>query len=143
TLIRRQAGAIHAVDGVSLSVAQGETHGLVGESGSGKSTTGRAVLQLVRPTAGSVRLLGKELTNQPPGVVREGRRRMQIIFQDPLASLDPLMTVGDSIREPLDNFEVGTRAERDDRVRELLSLVGLDPRFADRYPHEFSGGQRQ
>ena len=142
-IFRRAIGSIQAVDDVSFSIRRGETLGLVGESGSGKSTTGRAILQLVRPTSGSVRLLGDELANQPARVVRQARQRMQIIFQDPYASLDPRMSVADIIREPLDIFGMGSKAERRARVRELLGLVGLQAGFADRYPHEFSGGQRQ
>jgi oligopeptide/dipeptide ABC transporter ATP-binding protein len=142
-VFRRTEGVVQAVDDVSFSIGSGETLGLVGESGSGKSTTGRAILQLLRPTAGSIRLLGDELTDQPSRVIRAARRRMQIIFQDPFASLDPHMKVGNIVREPLDIFDVGSNAERSSRVRELLALVGLQADFADRYPHEFSGGQRQ
>ncbi len=143
---------VRAVDGVSFTMSRGETLGLVGESGCGKSTAGRAVLQLVRPTAGSVTFAGQPIH---AWWVRRGarwvwdarlrdlRRRMQMIFQDPHASLNPRMTVEAIVGEPLGNFGLTTGRERQERVRQLLETVGLDPRLARRYPHEFSGGQRQ
>jgi oligopeptide transport system ATP-binding protein len=117
--------------------------GLVGESGCGKSTAGRAMLQLHRPTAGAVRFRGKDLVTLPGEELRRTRRQIQMIFQDPYASLNPRMTVDRVIREPLDIHTIGKSGERDERVRELMRIVGLDPKFAHRYPHEFSGGQRQ
>jgi len=143
---------VRAVDGVSFTMSRGETLGLVGESGCGKSTTGRAVLQLVRPTAGTVTFAGQPIH---AWWVRRGarwvwdsrlrdlRQRMQMIFQDPHASLNPRMTVEAIVGEPLGNFGLTTGRERQERVRQLLETVGLDPRLARRYPHEFSGGQRQ
>jgi len=142
-LLRRQVGTIAAVDGVTFDIAEGETLGLVGESGSGKSTTGRALLQLVKPTAGEVRFQAAELTTMAPRELRDVRRQMQMIFQDPYASLDPRMSVRDIVGEPLDVHAIGSREERRARVSELLALVGLRPEHADRYPHQFSGGQRQ
>lgn len=149
---RRHRGVLRAVDGVSFSLAGGETLGLVGESGCGKSTTGRALLQLLRPTRGSVRFAGLELTSlwrRRLGTevwsreLRDLRQRMQMIFQDPYASLDPRMTLEDLVAEPLRAFRSGSAAALRDRVGELLVQVGLDPRYRRRYPHEFSGGQRQ
>ncbi len=143
-IFQRQVGAVRAVDGVSFDLFKGETMGLVGESGCGKSTTGRAILQLHRPTAGSVQFEGVELTQSTGQDLRRMRRRMQMIFQDPYASLNPRMTVGSIISEPLEVHNLGrTRAERQERVQELLEIVGLNPYFVNRYPHEFSGGQRQ
>ena len=143
-LFQTQVGAVKAVDDVSFDIARGETLGLVGESGSGKSTTGRTMLQLYRPTSGSVRLDGEEVTTLRGEALRRMRRRMQMIFQDPFASLNPRMTVGSIITEPLRIHRLfKTRAERRDRVRELLETVGLNPNFVNRYPHEFSGGQAQ
>jgi oligopeptide transport system ATP-binding protein len=143
-IFQRQVGAIKAVDGINFSMYPGETLGLVGESGCGKSTTGRAILQLYRPTHGSVVFEGKELTQTKGEELRKMRRRMQMIFQDPYASLNPRMTVGSIIGEPLEVHGIGkTRAERQERVQELLKIVGLNPYFVNRYPHEFSGGQRQ
>jgi ABC-type oligopeptide transport system ATPase subunit len=141
--VSRSVGAVKAVDGVSFEIPEGKTLGLVGESGSGKSTTGYTVLQLIKPTSGSVRFMGKELTELPRGQVRKLRRDMQIVFQDPYSSLDPRMTVGDIVAEPLIVHSVGSRRSRRSRVRELLEVVGFDPTFTNRYPHEFSGGQRQ
>jgi oligopeptide/dipeptide ABC transporter ATP-binding protein len=143
-LIRHTVGDIHAVCGVSLDVAPGETLGLVGESGCGKSTTGRAILQLLKPTAGSVLFEGRELTTLSGKEMRLVRRDMQVVFQDPYASLDPRMPVGDSIGEALVIHDLGgnRRAQRR-RVAEVLKLVGLEPYHANRYPNEFSGGQRQ
>jgi oligopeptide transport system ATP-binding protein len=142
-LFERTVGLVKAVDGVSFEIGEGETLGLVGESGSGKSTTGYCILQLLRPTAGSVRFLGKELTELGRAEIRRLRREMQIVFQDPYSSLDPRMTVGDIVAEPLHVHGVGTRRSRRDRVRHLLDVVGFNPGFTNRYPHEFSGGQRQ
>jgi oligopeptide transport system ATP-binding protein len=142
-VIQRQVGAIKAVDGVSFDIIRGETLGLVGESGCGKSTTGRAILQLYRPTAGQVFFEGKSLTEIKGEPLRRMRRRMQMIFQDPYASLNPRMTVGDIIGEPLLVHGLAKSKERRDRVQELLRVVGLNPYFVNRYPHEFSGGQRQ
>jgi ABC-type oligopeptide transport system ATPase subunit len=122
---------------------EGETLGLVGESGSGKSTTGYCILRLLEPTEGSVRFEGREVTELGREDLRRVRREMQIVFQDPYASLDPRMTVGDIVGEPLVVHGVGTRRDRGARVRELLDVVGFDPTFVNRYPHEFSGGQRQ
>lgn len=143
-IIQRQVGSIKAVDGLDFDLYRGETLGLVGESGCGKSTTGRAILQLYKPTDGSVLFEGKELTSIPSGDLRRMRRRMQMIFQDPYASLNPRMTVGSIVGEPLEVHNIGsTRKERQERVQELLKIVGLNPYFINRYPHEFSGGQRQ
>ncbi len=141
-LFRRQVGAVRAVDGISFLIRRGETLGLVGESGCGKSSTGRAILQLQRPTAGRVFLDGVELTELKGGALRRMRRRMQMIFQDPYASLNPRMTAGQILSEPLEIHQLA-RGRRQERVRELMELVGLNPGYADRYPHEFSGGQRQ
>jgi oligopeptide transport system ATP-binding protein len=142
-LIDRTVGHVKAVDGVSFSIAEGETLGLVGESGSGKSTTGFCILQLMKPTSGSVRFMGRELTELGREELRRMRREMQIVFQDPYASLDPRMTVGDIVAEPLVVHGVGSRRARRETVRGLLEVVGFNPEFTNRYPHEFSGGQRQ
>jgi oligopeptide transport system ATP-binding protein len=142
-LIRRQIGAVRAVDGVSFDIKRGETLGLVGESGSGKSTTGRAILQLRRPTSGEVNFDGMNLVQLKGEELRKMRRKMQMIFQDPYASLNPRMTVGEIVREPLIVHHVINEAEADERVKQLLELVKLNPTFSSRYPHEFSGGQRQ
>jgi oligopeptide transport system ATP-binding protein len=142
-VIQRQVGAVKAVDGVSFDVIRGETLGLVGESGCGKSTTGRTILQLYRPTAGDVYFEDVNLAELKGGPLRKMRRRMQMIFQDPYASLNPRMTVGNIIGEPLEVHGVATGKERREKVQELLALVGLNPYFVNRYPHEFSGGQRQ
>ena len=142
-LWEKTVGAVKAVDGVSFDVVEGETLGLVGESGSGKSTTGYCILQLLKPTSGSIRFMGKELTTLGREDLRRMRREMQIIFQDPYASLDPRMTVGSIVAEPLEVHGIGTRRSRTETVRRLLEIVGFDPNFTNRYPHEFSGGQRQ
>jgi oligopeptide/dipeptide ABC transporter ATP-binding protein len=142
-VFQKQVGAVRAVDGVSFEVKHGETLGLVGESGCGKSTTGRAILQLYRPTSGNVYYDGVDLTKLKGEELRKMRRKMQMIFQDPYASLNPRMTVGQIIREPLLVHGITTAAEADTRVKELLDLVRLNPAFSARYPHEFSGGQRQ
>jgi oligopeptide transport system ATP-binding protein len=136
--------SLKAVDGVSFDVFPGETLGIVGESGSGKSTIGRAVLQLIKPTSGRVAWLGKNIAGHSRAQMKPHRREMQIVFQDPLASLNPRMTAGDIIAEPLDTFEPGLApAERKRRVQEIMDKVGLLPLMINRYPHEFSGGQNQ
>jgi oligopeptide transport system ATP-binding protein len=142
-ILQRQVGAIKAVDGVSFNIKKGETLGLVGESGCGKSTTGRAILQLYRPTGGSVFFQGTDLTKLKGEEMRRMRRKVQMIFQDPYASLNPRMTVGDIIGEPIKVHHLRQGKEVRTRVQELLQLVGLNPYFINRYPHEFSGGQRQ
>jgi oligopeptide transport system ATP-binding protein len=142
-VIQRQVGAIKAVDGITFDIVRGETLGLVGESGCGKSTTGRAMLQLYRPTAGEVYFEDQSLTEMKGETLRRMRRRMQMIFQDPYASLNPRMTVGDIIGEPMLVHNILKGKERRERVQELLRVVGLNPYFVNRYPHEFSGGQRQ
>ncbi len=143
-ILQRQVGSIKAVDGITFDLMRGETLGLVGESGCGKSTTGRAILQLYEPTDGEVVFEGQDLTNINSGDLRRMRRRMQMIFQDPYASLNPRMTVGSIVGEPLEVHKIGgSRREQQQRVQELLEIVGLNPYFINRYPHEFSGGQRQ
>jgi oligopeptide transport system ATP-binding protein len=134
---------VHAVDGVSFDIREGETLGLVGESGCGKSTLARLVTQLIPVTSGRIFFGEVELTKLRGEKLRQFRRQLQMIFQDPYASLDPRMTVGDIIAEPLDNFGVMRGRQRNQRVQELLKIVGLNPNFNNRYPHEFSGGQRQ
>lgn len=134
---------VRAVDGVSFEIFRGETLGLVGESGCGKSTVGRCLLRLIEPTAGEVRFEGRDVLSLGKTEMRELRREMQIVFQDPYASLNPRMKVGDIVGEPLVIHKVGTKNERRDRVAELLKKVGLDPDYRNRYSHEFSGGQRQ
>jgi ABC-type oligopeptide transport system ATPase subunit len=141
--LRRVVGQVHAVSGVSLYVDAGETLGIVGESGCGKSTTGRAILQLHQPTSGSVRFDGKELTTLPRREMQEVRRDVQIVFQDPYASLNPKLPVNDIIAEPLKVHRRWRGGGGPARVAELLELVGLNPEHGNRYPHEFSGGQRQ
>ena len=142
-LFHRILNHVRAVDGVSFSIGRGRTLGLVGESGCGKSTLGRAILRLHEPSAGQVLFDGKTITDYKREQLIAERRRMQIIFQDPFASLSPRRTVAQTIREPLDVHRIGTRAEREQRVVELLDVVGMSPQVRDRYPHEFSGGQRQ
>jgi len=142
-IFQRRVGNIKAVDGISFAIRQGETLGLVGESGCGKSTTGRTILQLYRPTAGKVYFEGEDLTALKGNALRRMRQQMQMIFQDPYASLNPRMTVGSIVGEPLEVHGVAWGAEKRERVQELLRLVGLNPYFINRYPHEFSGGQRQ
>ena len=142
-IIQKKIGQVHAVDGLSFDIYRGETLGLVGESGCGKSTTGRTIIQLLRPTAGKVVFEGQNLVDLDGEELRKVRRRMQMIFQDPYACLNPRMTVSEIVREPLEIHNVGDRRHLEDRVQELLELVGLNPSFASRYPHEFSGGQRQ
>jgi oligopeptide transport system ATP-binding protein len=134
---------VRAVDGVSFEIFRGETLGLVGESGCGKSTVGRCLLRLIEPTAGEVKFEGRDVLSLGKAEMRELRREMQIVFQDPYASLNPRMKVGDIVGEPLVIHKVGTKKERRDRVAELLQKVGLDPDYRTRYSHEFSGGQRQ
>ena len=142
-LFSRAKGAVRAVDGVSFQVNRGETLALVGESGCGKSTTARLALRLIEPTAGTVQFEGQDITALRGAPLRALRRRMQIVFQDPFASLNPRMTVGAILEEPLVVHAIGDGAARRARVAELLGLVGLAPYHAARYPHEFSGGQRQ
>lgn len=134
---------VHAINDVSFDIAKSETLGLVGESGSGKSTTGRAILQLERPDSGEVRFKGNELTALGPRMLKQYRRDMQIIFQDPYSALNPRMKVGRFVGEPLVVHRIEKGTALTDRVAELFRTVGLDPSFMDRYPHEFSGGQRQ
>jgi oligopeptide transport system ATP-binding protein len=142
-LFSRHVADVHAVDGVSFEIAQGETLGLVGESGSGKTTLGRVILNLLRPTRGAVYYKGRKITGLPRNEVRALRREMQIIFQDPYASLNPRMTVGDIVGEPLKVHGLASGSAAADRVKELHHLVGLRAYHVNRYPHEFSGGQRQ
>ncbi len=142
-VFQRQVGAVHAVDGISFNVVRGETLGLVGESGCGKSTTGRAILQLYKPTAGQVHFEDVDLIKLRGEELRQMRRKMQMIFQDPYASLNPRMTVEQIVGEPLIVHSAATGKEVHDRVEHLLETVGLNPAFSTRYPHEFSGGQRQ
>ena len=135
---------VKAVDGVSFEIMEGETFGLVGESGCGKSTTGRAIVKIYNPTEGKIYYKGEDITSIKGDDLKEFRRNVQMIFQDPYASLNPRMTVGESIREPRDIHKIyKTKEERENRVRELLEVVGLKPDHIRRYPHEFSGGQRQ
>ena len=142
-VIRKEVGQVRAVDGITFHVEAGETFGLVGESGCGKSTAGRTILQLYRPTAGRVWFEDTELTRLKGEDLRRMRRHMQMIFQDPYASLNPRMTINDIVGEPLVVHGIIPRAEIQERVSELLELVGLNPTMGSRYPHEFSGGQRQ
>ena len=142
-LFGRTIGHVRAVDGVSFSIAPGETLGLVGESGCGKSTVGKSVLRLVEPSAGQIILEGEDITALDRAAMIAKRRRMQVIFQDPYSSLNPRMTAGDIVQEPLINFDIGSRAEQQERVAALFARVGLRPDQRGNYPHEFSGGQRQ
>ncbi len=142
-IFARRLGCVRAVDGISFSLARGETLALVGESGCGKSTTARLVLRLLPPTAGCIRFAGADITSLSGEPLRALRRRMQIVFQDPFASLDPHMTVAEILEEPLTVHRIGDRASRQARVALLLGMVGLSRYHAQRYPHEFSGGQRQ
>ncbi len=139
----RGGPVVRAVDGVSFDISQGETLGLVGESGCGKSTLGRVIMQLQPATSGSIKFEGRELTKMRGNELRQVRQRMQIIFQDPYGSLNPRMAIGDIVAEPLKNFGLGNRREREKRVQEVMRVCGLNPNFTNRYPHEFSGGQRQ
>ena len=142
-LLRRVTGEVRAVDGVDLNVPRGQSVGLVGESGSGKTTLGRAVVGLARPSSGTVVFDGEDVWSLGRDAQKRLRRRVQMVFQDPYASLDPRMTVGKSIAEPLEIHRLGSRADRTSKVGRLLETVGLHPTHADRYPHELSGGQRQ
>ncbi|HEV8698583.1 MAG TPA: oligopeptide/dipeptide ABC transporter ATP-binding protein [Candidatus Limnocylindrales bacterium] len=142
-LLRRQIGAVRAVDGVSFTIHAGETLGLVGESGSGKTTTGRAVIGLTTPTEGRIVVGGRDLATLPRADRKVARRKAQMIFQNPYASLNPRMTIANIVADPLRVHGIGTERQRRERVREVLTLVGLDPRLGNRYPHQFSGGQRQ
>jgi ABC-type oligopeptide transport system ATPase subunit len=139
----RAPAVVRAVDGVTFAIARSETFGLVGESGSGKTTTGRCILRLIEPTSGEVRFKGEDVLAFSRARMRQARRDMQIVFQDPYSSLNPRMRAGAIVEEPLIIHRAGTRAERRDRVAELFQLVGLDPSQLSRYPHQFSGGQRQ
>jgi oligopeptide transport system ATP-binding protein len=139
----RSPSTLRAVDDVSFTIGEGETFGLVGESGSGKTTTGRCILRLIEPTSGEVRFRGEDVLGFTRSRLREARRDMQIVFQDPYSSLNPRMRAGDIVEEPLVIHRAGRKAERLDRVAELFELVGLDPAHMPRYPHQFSGGQRQ
>lgn len=142
-LFQREVAAVKAVDGVSFKVYKGETLGLVGESGCGKSTTGRTILQLYRPTSGSVKYRGQEITELKGEALRRMRREMQMIFQDPFSSLNPRMTLLQLVGEPLKTNELASGSELQDRVAEMLRRVGLRPEYMHRYPHAFSGGERQ
>ena len=139
----RKGTVVRAVDDVSFSIDEGETFGLVGESGSGKTTTGRCILRLIEPTSGHVRFRGDDVLAFSSRRMRQARRDMQIVFQDPYSSLNPRMRVGAIVEEPLIIHRIGGRTERRARVEELFQLVGLDPAQLSRYPHQFSGGQRQ
>jgi oligopeptide transport system ATP-binding protein len=142
-LFRRSAGIVKAVDGVNLDIQAGETMGLVGESGCGKTTLGRAILRLVEATSGQVLFRDRDLAQLSAREMRAHRRRLQVVFQDPYASLNPRMTVSQIIGEPLDTFDLARGEAKRQRVQELMEMVGLSPRLLKRYPHEFSGGQRQ
>mgnify|MGYP001088132517 CR=1 FL=1 len=142
-ILSRVGASVKAVDGVSFEVNQGETLGLVGESGCGKSTTGRCIIRLIEPTSGLIEFEGKSVRDMGRRALREFRRDVQIIFQDPYASLNPRMTIGEIVSEPLSVNNMGTAAEKRKAVQDLLDVVGLNPEHINRYPHEFSGGQRQ
>ncbi|WP_407178050.1 ABC transporter ATP-binding protein [Bradyrhizobium sp. STM 3562] len=142
-VLRRAVGTVHAVDGVSFSLARGETLGLVGESGCGKSTVARSVLRLVEPTSGQIRIDGTDISALSKAALRPFRRSMQIVFQDPFASLNPRMTAGDIVGEPLQVHGLATGKEKQERVAKLFQQVGLRPDQMRNYPHQFSGGQRQ
>jgi oligopeptide transport system ATP-binding protein len=142
-ILRRKVGTVHAVDGVSFTLGVGETLGMVGESGCGKSTVARSILRLVEPTSGSIRLNDRDITHLGKAELREHRRSMQIIFQDPFASLNPRMRAGDIVGEPLSVHGIATGSARRERVAELFDQVGLRPDQMQNYPHQFSGGQRQ
>lgn len=142
-LFQRQVGSIRAVDGVSLDIPKGKTLGLVGESGSGKSTIGRCLVRLYTPTSGNMYLGDTDLAHVERGKLRSVRRQVQMVFQDPFASLNPRFTIGALIAEPMRIHHLGTKAEIKQRTEEILATVGMNPAFVDRYPHEFSGGQRQ
>jgi oligopeptide transport system ATP-binding protein len=142
-IFQQEVGTVKAIDGIDFEIRRGETLGLVGESGCGKSTTGRALIRLRDATEGTVMFDGIDLATLKPDKLRKMRRRMQIIFQDPYGSLDPRMTVGSTIAEPIDTHKLARGQDRRDRIADLLRIVGLDPKYVSRYPHEFSGGQRQ
>jgi oligopeptide transport system ATP-binding protein len=142
-IFQQEVGTVKAIDGIDFEIRRGETLGLVGESGCGKSTTGRALIRLREATEGTVKFDGIDLATLKPDKLRKMRRRMQIIFQDPYGSLDPRMTVGATIAEPIDTHKLARGQDRRDRIADLLRIVGLDPKYISRYPHEFSGGQRQ
>ena len=141
--LSHQKNVVRAVEDVSFQVQRAETFGLVGESGCGKSTVARCILRLIRPTAGRVLLDGEDLLSMPPARLRDVRRELQLVFQDPYASLDPRLTIRRTLLQPLEIHQMGTRSDRENRVRELVELVGMGPGALAKYPHEFSGGQRQ
>ena len=143
TFMGKPLKTVHAVDQVNLSIYEGETIGVVGESGCGKSTLGRSILRLINPTAGQVLYRGDDITKYDKEQMRQMRRKMQLIFRDPYASLNPRMTVLELIKAPLDAFGTGTNEERIQKVKEIMELVGMPENMMNRYPHEFSGGQRQ
>ncbi len=142
-ILPRRVGVVRAVDGVSFTIERGKTLGLVGESGCGKSTLGRLILRLIETTSGSINFEGTDITGLDRRSIRELRKDMQIVFQDPQASLNPRLPVGEAIAEPLEIFRIAKGNEKRSRVRELMELVGINPDSANRYPHEFSGGQKQ
>lgn len=143
SLLKRNRKVCKAVDNVSFKIHKGKTLGLVGESGCGKSTLGRCVLRLLEPTNGQVEIAGEDIVRMDAKQLKSLRKDIQIIFQDPFASLSPRMTIHDILREPLDTHKVGTVEEREEKIREVMAIVGLRPQALNRYPHEFSGGQRQ